>query len=64
MPTKAMTKATTAKKQRIRRFERPEKELFRLNDQLLVRENQSLEQPSPFVVTRTVTTYSAYEDPI
>ena len=29
----------------------------------VVQENQSLEQPTPYRIVQTVTTYSAYEEP-
>lgn len=59
-----MLKAKKTKKQKTVKREKPDTKLFKLNDKLISQENQSLEQPSPYTVVQTFTTYGAYEDPV
>ena len=55
-----MLKAKKIKKQKTVKRKKSETELFRLNEKLISQENQSLEQPSPYLVVQTFTTYGAY----
>lgn len=59
-----MVKTRKLKKQKPVKRKKPETELFRLNEKVLAQENQSLEQPSPYQIVKTFTTYGAYEEPI